>query len=100
MKDIYDRVYSQDIPKGQPGEAFGRVLWRLTHVYIDLHCKCGHVGHCEGADFHYYRCALCKTEYAVGRNVTLIELTQEQAHHVESQNWGHGLVADDENINP
>ena len=76
MDDLHEHIYSQDNPAG---EASGWIQWKGTDVCIDLHCKCGHHGHFDGEFFYYYECPKCHAQYALGQNVKLIPLTQEQA---------------------
>lgn len=80
MENFYETVYSQDNPEG---EAHGRIQWKGTDVCIDLHCKCGYHGHFDGDFFSLYECPRCHTKYAVGQNVKLIPLTDEQREHAE-----------------
>ncbi len=84
MKDFYEKVYSIDNPSG----AYGGIQWKGTDVSIDLHCKCGHLGHYDGDFFYFYECPKCKARYAVGSNVKLIPLTEEQAEYVEKDHIG------------
>lgn len=76
--EYYESVYSQDNP---PGDAHGWIQWKGTDVCIDLHCSCGYHGHFDGDFFYYYECPACHVKYALGCNVKLIPLNQEQAEH-------------------
>lgn len=58
---------------------YGWIQWKGTDVCIDLHCVCGHHGHFDGDFFYYYQCPECKAKYAVGMNVALIPLTEQQS---------------------
>ena len=85
MKDyhtFYDEVYGQDNPQG---DAHGWIQWKGTDVCIDLHCKCGYHGHVDGEFFYYYKCPECQLLFAVGQNVKLIELNEEQRETVEKE---------------
>lgn len=74
-KDVYGQDFSsKDTPHGW-------VQWKGTSVCMDLHCKCGHHGHVDEEFFYYYECPKCKTVFAVGQTVKLIELTQEQKEY-------------------
>ena len=85
MKDFYERVYSQDNPEG---DAHGWIQWKGTDVCIDLHCKCGYHGHWDGDFLYFYECPKCRTKYALGQNIRLIELTQEQSEHAAKSHVG------------
>ncbi len=85
MEDFYEAVYSQDNPEG---DAHGCIQWKGTDVCIDLHCKCGYHGHFDGDFFYFYECPSCHAKYAVGQNVKLIPLNEEQREHVASNHVG------------
>jgi len=85
MDDFYGSVYSQDNPEG---DAHGWIQWKGTDVCIDLHCKCGHHGHCDCEFLYFFQCPACGAKYALGQNVKLIPLTDEQARHVEEKHVG------------
>ncbi len=70
-----EAIYSQDFPDDGP---HGWIQWKGTDVCIDLHCDCGHHGHFDGDFFYFFRCPKCQKAYAVGCNVKLIPLTNEQ----------------------
>lgn len=79
MSDRWDlfwhEVYVKKDPR--PQGPHGWIQWKGTDICIDLHCKCGYHGHIDGEFFYYYECPSCKTRYAVGQHVILIELTPE-----------------------
>jgi len=85
FKDYYEEVYSQDNPKG---EAHGWIQWKGTDVCMDMHCKCGYHGHMDTDFLYHYMCPKCERKYAVGSNVKLIELNEEQAKYVEEARSG------------
>jgi len=87
MKDFYKLIYSQDFG-ADTDTPHGWVQWKGTHACIDLHCKCGYLGHVDAEFFYYYKCPKCSTKYAVGQNVKLIELSSEQSMGVESSGVG------------
>ena len=83
-------IYKDIIKPGDfdvSGKPHGWIQWKGTEVCIDLHCICGHHGHFDGDFFYYYQCPACDARYAVGMNVALISLTEQQAieHNVEFQ---------------
>lgn len=69
-------------------EAHGWIQWKGTDVCIDLHCKCGFLGHFDGDFLYFYECPQCHAKYAVGQIVKLIPLTDEQEKHVETECFG------------
>jgi len=85
MEDFYKQVYSQDNPDNIP---HGWIQWKGTDVCVDLHCACGHHGHFDGYFFYFYECPACRAKYALGQNVKLIPLTEEQAQHVTTEHVG------------
>lgn len=82
---FYDAVYTQD---QEPAPAHGWIQWKGTDVCIDLHCECGHHGHVDADFFYFYECPACHKKYAVGQNVRLIPLTEDQATYVETERTG------------
>lgn len=70
------------------GKSHGWIQWKGTSVCIDLYCICGAHGHIDEEFFYHYKCLACGRKYAVGANVALIELNEEQAHFVESTTVG------------
>lgn len=88
---FYEAIDGQDFPSEGP---HGWIQWKGTNVCIDLQCKCGHQGHVDAEFFYHYRCPICKASYAVGKVVKLIELTPEQAAHVDGGN-GVPFVTDE-----
>ena len=93
MSDNYDAIYSQDFPDDVP---HGWIQWKGTDVCIDLHCECGYLGHCDREFFYAYECPSCHRKYAVGQNVKLIPLTDEQAEEYEHQLHTCELEKDDD----
>lgn len=77
----YDEVYSQDYGGKNPKEPHGWIQWKGTNVCMDIHCPCGTRGHVDAEFFYHYKCSGCGKVYAVGQNVKLIELTEEQIAH-------------------
>ena len=74
---IWDIVKAGDTPVH--GKSYGWIQWKGTEVCIDLHCVCGHMGHVDDSFFYFYQCPNCNARYAVGQNVVLIPLTEEQS---------------------
>jgi len=85
VKDFYESVYSQDHPSDEP---HGWIQWKGTDVCIDLHCKCGNRFHFDGDFLYFYQCSCCGEKYALGQNVKLIPLNDEQAEYVEKEHVG------------
>lgn len=77
----YDAIYAQDVDvTGKPN---GWIQWKGTNVCIDLRCSCGSHRHFDGEFFYHYECASCGRKYAVGQNILLIPLTEEQASRID-----------------
>lgn len=83
--DIYRQIDTRDNPPDGP---HGWIQWKGTDVCIDLHCKCGHLGHVDCDFFYSYQCPECGTKYAVGQNVKLIELTPDEADYIDEHRMG------------
>lgn len=83
--DHYNAVYSQDFGGLEPGPGHGWIQWKGTKVCMDVYCACGHSGHVDADFFYYYRCPQCARLFAVGCNVKLIALDEEQSAHVERE---------------
>jgi len=82
---FYSDVYGQDHPQNEP---HGWIQWKGTDACIDLHCACGHHGHCDAEFLYYYECPECHRKYAIGQVVKLIPLTDEQAQYVSNEHIG------------
>lgn len=82
--DFYEQVYSKDFVVSDI--SYGWIQWKGTSACVDVHCKCGHLGHVDADFFYFYECPSCHTKYAVGQNIKLIELTKEQVAEVEARN--------------
>lgn len=95
-KSVYDQDGNQDVPNGW-------IQWKGTDVCMDIHCKCGENSHVDGDFQYFFVCPKCKTSYAVGCNVKMIELTPEQIEHnadhpsyqdaVNQKNTGEDILA-------
>jgi hypothetical protein len=83
----YDAIYSQDTPV--EGKPHGWIQWKGTDVCVDLTCACGHHGHIDGEFFYGYRCSKCGAHYAVGQNIVLIPLSEQQV-----ASWQHEFDSD------
>ena len=83
--DFWKALLERDNP---PGEAHGWIQWKGTDACIDLHCKCGHLGHLDREFLYFYKCKACGAKYAVGQNVKLIPLDDEEARLVEDAEGG------------
>jgi len=56
----------------------GWIQWKGTDVCIDLHCACGTLGHVDGDFVYQVKCTDCGQHYAVGMNVVLAPMTEDQ----------------------
>ena len=82
-KEFRREVYRKDVNvKDRPS---GWIQWKGTDVCVDLHCMCGNMEHFDGYFFYFYECSECKRVYAVGENILLIELNEEQKKYVEDE---------------
>ena len=79
-RDFYKEIYGQEAEIAE--HPHGWIQWKGTEICIDLYCECGHHGHYDGEFFYNYECPACHKKYAVGQNVKLIPLTQDQIQHV------------------
>jgi hypothetical protein len=76
-KPSYDEIYSQDT--NVTGKPFGWIQWKGTNVCMDVHCSCGALTHVDAEFFYRFQCPECGSKFAVGQNVLMIPLTDEQA---------------------
>lgn len=72
----YDEIYGPD-DADHKGKPHGWIQWKGTNVCIDLYCECGEHGHVDAEFFYHYKCR-CGKRYAVGCNVALIPLRDDQ----------------------
>ena len=84
-RDFYKEIYGQEAEIQK--KPYGWIQWKGTEVCIDTHCECGHHGHFDGEFFYNYECPACHRRYAVGQNVKLILLTQDQVQYVGADNF-------------
>jgi len=75
----YLKIYSQDNP-ATPSS--GWIQWRGTDVCVDIHCKCGYSCHVDGKFFYYWKCPDCGQVHAIGQNIKLISLSEEQVENI------------------
>lgn len=96
--EYWKQVQQPDSDKFK-GTPHGGIQWKGTDVCIDLHCVCGSHGHLDAEFLYHYECAKCHRKYALGMNVPLIELTEEQAAFVPDNLCGFftdpGVLEDD-----
>lgn len=85
----YDEIYGAD-DAAQEGKPHGWIQWKGTDVCMDIYCDCGYTGHVDGQFFYHYRCVGCGRRFAVGQNVALIPLRDDQrpnADCLEDVEW-------------
>lgn len=93
---IYDSIYSKDFDTKEIPH--GWIQWKGTSVCMDVYCKCGYHGHVDAEFFYHYECPKCKTKYAVGQNIKMIELDEEQIKYLQDKgNSFETCVLDEEN---
>lgn len=88
----YDAIHSQDTQ--YTSKPYGSIQWKGTDACIDMHCACGFLGHVDGDFAYYYHCTSCGAKYALGSNIKLIPLTEEQSEYVETER--NGFHTDDD----
>jgi hypothetical protein len=93
--EFYDQVYARD--SNVEGKPNGWIQWKGTSICIDLHCICGEMSHMDVDFFYHFECA-CGRKYAVGQNVTLIELTPDELAYAETH--GSVFMKEDEEVTP
>lgn len=84
-KGFYEEIYGQESEIQE--NPYGWIQWKGTDVSIDLYCECGHLGHFYGEFFYHFECSACGKKYAVGQNVKLIPLNEEQIQHIGRDNF-------------
>ncbi len=89
-KDLFNEIYSQDF--NVENVSNGWIQWKGTDVCMDIHCICGHFGHIDADFFYAYECPNCHKKFAVGQNIKLIELNEEQEEYIGKY---HKFIKDD-----
>ena len=84
--DCYEEVYGDDDKKFS-GKPHGWIQWKGTEVCMDITCSCGEQSHID-ADFAYHFECKCGKKWAIGCNVSLFQLTDDQA---KSRGYDEGL---------
>lgn len=77
----------------------GWIQWKGTDVCIDLHCICGTLGHFDGYSMYQVVCEDCGQHYAVGSNVVLAPMSDEQVAAARTEYPGvtfHGFSDDED----
>lgn len=83
MKKAKDFIEAMEIQEKFKGEPHGIIQWKGTDVCMDVHCKCGHLGHID-TDFAYQiKCKECGRVYFTSSIVELIELEAADTTYVE-----------------
>lgn len=59
-------------------EPHGWIQWKGTNVCVDLHCVCGTLGHVDGDFVYQVKCNDCGQHYAMGMNIVLAPMSEEQ----------------------
>lgn len=79
---FFNEVYGEELKAETP---YGSLQYKGSDICADLHCSCGFLGHVDGAFCYYYECSQCGKKYALGMNIKLIELTEEQAKYAATR---------------
>lgn len=61
----------KDIPHGW-------IQWKGTDVCMDVHCKCGHLGHVDGDFMYEIQCENCGTKYSLNGHIELVEIEEAE----------------------
>ena len=88
VKDwMFDEIYSRGYRHKNTSHC--RINWKDTDVCADIRCfKCNTLNqHYDGPYFFFWKCQTCGTHYAVDKNITLIELTEEQVTKIGEQKF-------------
>jgi hypothetical protein len=78
----YEDIYSRDFKTD--GISHGWIEWKGTNVCMDIHCVCGKHSHMDADFFYYFECS-CGKMYAVGSNVKMIELNEEEIEYAKKR---------------
>lgn len=73
MTKPWDR---QTFPKED--QPHGWIQWKGTNVCMDVHCKCGFMGHIDAEFAYNIQCPECNAVYMVNGHVEFVELTPEE----------------------
>lgn len=66
-----DQVMKSDDTIPERGEGSAWVQWKGTDVCMDVHCRCGTMGHIDASFAYFYKCLKCGVLFAVGQTVRL-----------------------------
>lgn len=58
------------------GIPHGRIQWKGTDVCMDVHCKCGHLGHVDGWFSYAVKCSNCGVLYLCNGHIELIKIEE------------------------
>ena len=87
IKDNHEHF--TDIKKLTKFKGDTHIQWKGTDVCIDIYCpKCKVHSHFDGDFMYYYRCPKCKTVFAMGTAIEMIELSPEHITYIKKQNYG------------
>ena len=76
--DLWRRLHDVDEMKGPRAW----IQWKGTDACMDVYCRCGTHGHVDDEFAYFYLCPGCKQIWAVGSNVRLHELTEDEQEEV------------------
>lgn len=68
----------KDAEKVSDDEPHAWIQWKGTEACMDLHCACGAHGHIDGMFVYQVKCNDCGQHYAMGMNVVLAPMTEQQ----------------------
>lgn len=65
-----------DLQDMQTGKPHGWIQFKGTELCMDIHCKCGHLGHIDGDFIHVVICPNCNTQYMLNGHIEFIEIKE------------------------
>lgn len=60
------------------GKPHGWIQFKGTSICMDVHCKCGALGHIDGKFIYYLKCSSCGTIYELNGHIELIERDESE----------------------
>ena len=73
-----------EVPEAGEGHAW--IQWKGTDACMDVHCKCGVMGHVDAEFAYFYLCPGCKQTFCVGQTVRLYPIAPDKLAEVAHPN--------------
>lgn len=77
MKVAKNKEEAWDMQESYKGDPHGWIQWKGTDVCMDIHCKCGALGHIDDMFAYHVKCHACGTVYFCNGHIELIEIKEE-----------------------